>query len=1041
MTSYKNAAEQVRFILGQGDEDGKGDESRDTAVVSLEEHKLFIQMDILVHFQDGRMGWKEQARWLKYEETVETGDRWSKPHVPTPTMHGFLEFRQGLLAPPGDDTAPLKCAVNLGVKPPDQSTHTIVDALMETIKSNFEFSEDVLTKIRLVLMEPHKHLHRHVTKKQHGGGESGGLPAVSTGLSLSSAGDDDYLNGLENEKKKQKRFRKREGSGKDLTSAYYSYPEGATPHNLAPYKPNKKLSKKLPAGCETGNILVGQVDFLDETVMVLLRLKSTSTMADLTEVFIPTRFVFLVLGPTLSTSIWELAEIGRSVAVLLNDKIFCDVAYKAKSKDDLVAGLNEFLDDVLVLPPSLWDPATRLEPPQHTISMDKIKNRLEDSTRHPTGADDTGAGHDEDAGIDPSLHRTGRVFGGLIGDIKRRYPLYLSDLKDGLNVTCLASAVFLFFACITPIVTFGGLMGQKTAGYMGTMEMLLAGCICGLIYALFSGQPLTIVGATGPLLVFESIIFSLSDDYGYNFLSFRLWIGLWITLILLIIVAFDLSAYVAYITRFTEECFSILISVIFIYEAFTKVAHIWVTSFVHVGTVREEPGAYGCHCIPQDSWTKDNGSLVFNELPVNWSSSYLEDCVTIEQRIIVKWGCIDEKTCLMSGWNLTGPACRDPSVTHSVPDVFFLSLILFVATFSIAYFFRNMRNSRFFPARVRSTLADFAVFLSIVICTTLDFCIGIETPKLNVPAGFKTTRSDRSWFINPFAVSHWWLIPLAIIPALLATILIFLDQQISAVIVNRKEHKLKKGHGYHLDLLVLSVLVLICSCLGLPWFVAATVRSITHVKSLFYYSESSMPGEKPAMLGCREQRVTGVTIHILIGMATLVTALLSYIPMPVLYGVFMYMGVTSLSGVQFFERILILFMPAKYQPNYVYLRHVQTSRVHLFTAIQLICMIVMWIIKSVKTTSIAFPLMLIALIGVRKLMDFIFTQSDLYWLDHLLPESHRRQKEDRNTDIQIDDPTTQTRNVVPRRKPSSALTPPSEETILSEKAMEAEDMI
>ena len=40
-------------------------------------------------------------------------------------------------------------------------------------------------------------------------------------------------------------------------------------------------------------------------------------------------------------------------------------------------------------------------------------------------------------------------------------------------------------------------------------------------------------------------------------------------------------------------------------------------------------------------------------------------------------------------------------------------------------------------------------------------------------------------------VSHWWLALLAFVPALLATILIFLDQQITAVIVNRKEHKLK----------------------------------------------------------------------------------------------------------------------------------------------------------------------------------------------------------------------------------------------------------
>jgi hypothetical protein len=57
------------------------------------------------------------------------------------------------------------------------------------------------------------------------------------------------------------------------------------------------------------------------------------------------------------------------------------------------------------------------------------------------------------------------------------------------------------------------------------------------------------------------------------------------------------------------------------------------------------------------------------------------------------------------------------------------------------------------------------------------------------------------------------------------------------------------------------------------------------------------------------------------------------------------------------DRILLLMMPAKYQPDYVYLRHVKTKRVHLFTLIQLLCFVGMWIIKATKSTAIAFPLM------------------------------------------------------------------------------------
>lgn len=53
------------------------------------------------------------------------------------------------------------------------------------------------------------------------------------------------------------------------------------------------------------------------------------------------------------------------------------------------------------------------------------------------------------------------------------------------------------------------------------------------------------------------------------------------------------------------------------------------------------------------------------------------------------------------------------------------------------------------------------------------------------------TRPDRGWFVAPFGKNPWWVYPASILPALLVTILIFMDQQITAVIVNRKENKLK----------------------------------------------------------------------------------------------------------------------------------------------------------------------------------------------------------------------------------------------------------
>jgi sodium bicarbonate transporter 10 len=169
--------------------------------------------------------------------------------------------------------------------------------------------------------------------------------------------------------------------------------------------------------------------------------------------------------------------------------------------------------------------------------------------------------------------------------------------------------------------------------------------------------------------------------------------------------------------------------------------------------------------------------------------------------------------------------------------------------------------------------------------------------------------------------------------------------------------------------------------------------------------------------------VTHIMIFAMIGLSVALTPLLRNIPMPVLFGVFLYMGAASLKGLQFFDRILIMFMPLKYQPDYMFLRQVPLKRVHIFTAIQLTCLIALWVIKSFKQTSILFPLMvrpfwswsllglvlmgrilqLVVMIGIRKCLDFFFTRRELKILDDVMPETSRRSAAEKLTDGEDDD--------------------------------------
>ena len=73
----------VKFSIGEHEKDDNNHKP----------HQLFCEMDEL----QANYEWKEAARWLKFEEDVENGGRWSKPHVATLSLHSLLELRRCLL--------------------------------------------------------------------------------------------------------------------------------------------------------------------------------------------------------------------------------------------------------------------------------------------------------------------------------------------------------------------------------------------------------------------------------------------------------------------------------------------------------------------------------------------------------------------------------------------------------------------------------------------------------------------------------------------------------------------------------------------------------------------------------------------------------------------------------------------------------------------------------------------------------------------------------------------------------------------------------
>ncbi|XP_047634761.1 anion exchange protein 4 [Phacochoerus africanus] len=867
---------------------------------------LFIQLNELLGWPQA-LEWRETGRWVLFEEKFEVGaGRWSAPHVPAVALSSLQKLRS-LLA---KGLVLLDC--------PAQSLLELV----EHVTRVESLSPELRGQLKALLLQ----------RPQH--------PIQTTGASPCW------------------------GSAQ---------PREASRDEEVPLKEQRQnpLRQKLPPGTEAGAVLAGELGFLAHPLGVFVRLRDPVVLGPLTEVPLPSRFFCLLVGPpTLGRSYHEM---GRAVAVLLSDPQFQGSARRASNLQDLLAALDAFLDEVTVLPPGRWDPTVRIPPPKCLPSQQKrLPAQLQEATgpsaRRRVPAEDPHGRWPHAPG--PELRRTGRLFGGLVQDVRRKASWYPSDFSDALHPQCLSAVLYIYLATVTNAITFGGLLGEATDGAQGVLESFLGTAVAGAAFCLMAGQPLTILSSTGPVLVFERLLFSFSRDHGLDYLPFRLWVGLWVATFCLVLVATEASVLVRYFTRFTEEGFCALISLIFIYDAVGKM--LTLTQAYPI----QRPGslAYGCLC----QYPEPGG----NESQWTSMKPKGEDDILSLDLGLVNASLLPPPECARRGGHPRGPGC------HTVPDVAFFSVLLFLTSFFFAMALKHLKTSRFFPSVVRKMLGDFSSVLAILLGCGLDAFLDLATPKLLVPREFKPTLPGRGWLVSPFGANPWWLSVAAALPALLLSILIFMDQQITGVILNRAEYRLRKGAGFHLDLFCVAALMLLTSALGLPWYVSATVISLAHMDSLQRESRAGVPGEPPSFLGIREQRLTGLVVFILTGLSIFLAPVLKFIPMPVLYGIFLSMGVAAISSIQFTKRVQLLLMPAKHQPDLLLLRHVPLSRVHLFTAIQLACLGLLWIIKSTPA-AIIFPLMLLGLVGVRKALEWVFSPQELLWLDEPMPEKER----------------------------------------------------
>jgi len=520
------------------------------------------------------------------------------------------------------------------------------------------------------------------------------------------------------------------------------------------------------------------------------------------------------------------------------------------------------------------------------------------------------------------LSWTGRFCGGMCADLKRRGPFFASDWVDAFRPAniqqTLACIFFLFFVCLSPALAFGSLMAEVTEDQIGVVETIASTALVGVVYAVLAGQPLCIQGATGPELAYTIVFYNLCDNLDIEFLPARVWQGLWCALFTVLLAMTDSCALMSHFTRFVEDIFAALISLIFLQSAITNLIKAYVDETAEVAflTTILCIGTYLLTMFLRGLKETNYLSPVLRRSLLNFAAPISILAFTFVAQLWrpphddVKIGMLEVPDEFRPTW--TNPE------TGKERD-WFVNPMGINKDFPIWAIFATM-----VPAAGLALLGYLDQNLTTII-------VNRPASGLRKPAGYHWDLFVCGAFVYPVCC----LLGLPFTHNSTAPSLIHLLS-----LTSHKEERSSSGE--------------------------------------LIKRQSS----RKAVSGVVEQRFTGFGIHFLIGCSLAIATVLQNVPKSVTFGIFLVMGVTSTAGNQLLERLSLWMMfDSSSYPKFNFVTRVEHRKLHMYTAIQFGCFAILVALTNISQVAVVFPFFMASLVFVRKALSRVFTQEELEELD------------------------------------------------------------
>ncbi|SJM88093.1 probable Boron transporter 1 [Zygosaccharomyces bailii] len=488
---------------------------------------------------------------------------------------------------------------------------------------------------------------------------------------------------------------------------------------------------------------------------------------------------------------------------------------------------------------------------------------------------------------------------GIWLDIKDKIPLYWSDWTDSWDYRVVPAVLDTYFSNLLPALAFAQDMFDRTDHAYGVNEVLLSSAMAGIVFGVLGGQPLCIVGVTGPISILNYTIYDIVKNWSTNYFGFMFWVCIWSMILHFILAVSNAVALLQYVTTFPCDIFGLFINVVYIQKGIQVL------------------------------------SRQFN---------------STERGKDVEGG--------------------------------FASVVASLVMVIFGLMFKNFNQTPFLNHTIRTFISDYSTPLSVLFWSAFTHFGGyldvIHFQKLPITQSFHPTSSTRrnksTWLAYHSTSAHDVFIALPF--GIILTVLFYFDHNVSSLMAQKHQYKLRKPASFHYDFALLGVTTGIAGVLGIPAPNGLIPQAPMHTEALLV---RDIDGN---VVRCVEQRFTN-TVQGLMMIGTMTRPLLvclGQIPQAILSGLFFTMGIQGLLGNVILRRIFWLFTEDRLKDAASPLQKVSVKWLVLFLCFSLAGFAGEFAITN-TIAAILFPIVLLLTVVACLLFPYIFPKDQLALLE------------------------------------------------------------